>query len=621
MLALLAALALCVTSFPKAELAGRFSRFPGASGSPGVFETQSSHPSQAGSISLGASGRLLHDLSSFQARSAQDGTEELRMDDGFAASSRIFAAAGLGAGFDLSLFIPVYYEFLPHAPSTLVETWGLGDFSAILKAKLPWPSSFLSFSIMAMGTAPTASDGGALPKRMAYQPYRNRFPDALSLPFGLKEPSFGAGLGTTMDLSDAMSGPQVALHLNLLADRTLGDSRRNPMGTFTASLAAEAYLVSWLRMEAEIRQVRLATEPARLGSPHGESTTLGAGLGTALPFGFSARFGAIIAPGSWNPLLPLTLETDDGNRYAFSHRFHPPLTASLQVVWSGFPFGRDRDKDAVPDGRDRCPSIPEDDDGFLDGDGCPENDNDGDGSTDASDGCPYSAEDHDGFEDEDGCPEMDNDRDGLLDTAEKCPNDPEDRDAVSDEDGCPDLDDDRDGIPDAVDKCTMTPENRNGIDDEDGCPDLDSDGDGNPDSRDKCPNEDEIINFFQDEDGCPDEKPEPVRDAVLIGIEFTSEGSELLPASFLVLDGLAARMFAYPGTEIEIQGHLDDRYGSKAKELSLQRAQTVAEYLFNRGIEARRVKTVGFGGSKPMATNRTAKGRESNRRIQIRRLN
>ncbi|MEO6097277.1 MAG: thrombospondin type 3 repeat-containing protein, partial [Fibrobacteria bacterium] len=284
-------------------------------------------------------------------------------------------------------------------------------------------------------------------------------------------------------------------------------------------------------------------------------------------------------------------------------------------------LGRDGDLDGIPDGQDKCPTVPEDRDGFLDGDGCPDPDNDADGIVDGGDNCPYAAEDLDGFEDRDGCPEHDNDHDGMVDTSDQCPNDPEDRDGFLDEDGCPDLDDDKDGIPDAVDKCPKEAENRNGIEDEDGCPERDADGDGIPDSRDKCPHEDEIVNFFQDEDGCPDEKPEPLRNAVLTGVEFQTDGSELLQGSFLVLDGLAARMFAYPGTEIEIQGHVDDRSGAGAKALAQARAETVKEYLVNRGIEARRMKPVGYGASKPIGPNRTADGRAKNRRIEIKRLN
>ncbi len=66
----------------------------------------------------------------------------------------------------------------------------------------------------------------------------------------------------------------------------------------------------------------------------------------------------------------------------------------------------DRDADGVPDARDRCPSEPEDCDGFADDDGCPEQDVDGDGILDGCDACPREPETYQGMADEDGCPDV-----------------------------------------------------------------------------------------------------------------------------------------------------------------------------------------------------------------------
>jgi hypothetical protein len=92
----------------------------------------------------------------------------------------------------------------------------------------------------------------------------------------------------------------------------------------------------------------------------------------------------------------------------------------------------------VPDRLDRCPTEPEDRDGFADGDGCPDLDDDGDGIPDAIDKAPRLAEDFDGFEDDDGVPDPDNDQDGVLDTVDRCPLEPETKNGLLDEDGCPD---------------------------------------------------------------------------------------------------------------------------------------------------------------------------------------
>jgi outer membrane protein OmpA-like peptidoglycan-associated protein len=65
-------------------------------------------------------------------------------------------------------------------------------------------------------------------------------------------------------------------------------------------------------------------------------------------------------------------------------------------------------------------------------------DPDGDGIAGDKDKCPTIPEDKDGFEDEDGCPDPDNDHDGILDAQDKCPNEPETKNGYKDEDGCPD---------------------------------------------------------------------------------------------------------------------------------------------------------------------------------------
>ncbi len=155
------------------------------------------------------------------------------------------------------------------------------------------------------------------------------------------------------------------------------------------------------------------------------------------------------------------------------------LRGFVGVVWTPLPGGAaaqvgagDRDGDGNPDVTDICPDEVEDEDGFQDGDGCPENDNDGDGMPDDADSCPDDPEDKDGHLDEDGCPERDNDNDKILDVADRCQDEPEDFDGFEDQDGCPELDNDEDGIADDKDRCPNLPETKNGIADDDGCPDT-----------------------------------------------------------------------------------------------------------------------------------------------------
>lgn len=65
-------------------------------------------------------------------------------------------------------------------------------------------------------------------------------------------------------------------------------------------------------------------------------------------------------------------------------------------------------------------------------------DADGDGIPDEDDKCPDRAEDQDGYEDGDGCPDIDDDQDGILDDIDKCKSIPETANGFEDDDGCPD---------------------------------------------------------------------------------------------------------------------------------------------------------------------------------------
>ncbi len=242
---------------------------------------------------------------------------------------------------------------------------------------------------------------------------------------------------------------------------------------------------------------------------------------------------------------------------------------------------RDTDEDRVGNARDKCPLIPEDFDGYEDGDGCPEDDNDGDRRPDAQDKCPAVAEDLDGFDDDDGCPELDNDGDKLPDLQDKCPSDAEDGkqpyptdgcpankrdsdgdtvmdatdtcpleeedvDGFEDGDGCPEADNDFDGVADGADRCPLCPEDKDGVQDDDGCPDLDNDKDGIADARDACPLEAETINGVNDEDGCADTGGMTVAavdgDRLVIGKVPPMDSKGLTRAGVLLVDQIALVM-------------------------------------------------------------------------------
>jgi outer membrane protein OmpA-like peptidoglycan-associated protein len=84
------------------------------------------------------------------------------------------------------------------------------------------------------------------------------------------------------------------------------------------------------------------------------------------------------------------------------------------------------------------------------------------------------------------------------------------------------------------------------------------------------------------------------------------------------LDVLAEFMSKRPPMRIRVEGHTDN-IGSTTlnQNLSERRAESVKAYIVQRGIDPRRVQTVGYGPSKPIASNSTEFGRSLNRRTEI----
>jgi outer membrane protein OmpA-like peptidoglycan-associated protein len=245
-------------------------------------------------------------------------------------------------------------------------------------------------------------------------------------------------------------------------------------------------------------------------------------------------------------------------------------------------------------------------------------DRDGDGIADNVDKCPDEPEDKDGFEDADGCPDPDNDKDGILDAKDKCPLEPEDKDGFQDEDGCPDPDNDKDGFADANDKCPLEPEDKDGFEDEDGCPDPDNDKDGVLDTVDRCPNEPGPA----DNNGCPKKYEHIIVTQEKIELKqkifFDTDKAIIQPRSFSLLDEIASVLRGRPTMTVRIEGHTDAR-GSRPHNLKLSqaRADSVRQHLLGLGIEPQRMEPRGYGPDQPIETNKTAGGRERNRRVEF----
>jgi OmpA-OmpF porin, OOP family len=143
-------------------------------------------------------------------------------------------------------------------------------------------------------------------------------------------------------------------------------------------------------------------------------------------------------------------------------------------------------------------------------------------------------------------------------------------------------------------------------------PPPDHDADGIADAIDTCP--DTVAGARVEADGC-------VRKAqvvVLPNIEFAYDRAELTADGRETLGQVVRFMNDQAEITLEVWGHTDakgaDVYNLR---LSQKRAAAVEAFLLENGIAAGRLKSAGFGESRPLADNETEEGRERNRRVEL----
>jgi OOP family OmpA-OmpF porin len=169
---------------------------------------------------------------------------------------------------------------------------------------------------------------------------------------------------------------------------------------------------------------------------------------------------------------------------------------------------------------------------------------------------------------------------------------------------------DGDGVPDAYDACP----DKAGPWGFSGCPDTD--GDGIPDHIDQCP---DVFGSWKYQ-GCPEISREvkEVLDRALKGVNFETGRAVLTKDSYAVLNEVVRIMKEDKTYKLKITGHTDNvgtvEHNMK---LSKDRAQAVEDYLESQGLDPDRFIVIGFGPTRPVASNDTPEGRAKNRRVEF----
>ncbi len=104
----------------------------------------------------------------------------------------------------------------------------------------------------------------------------------------------------------------------------------------------------------------------------------------------------------------------------------------------------------------------------------------------------------------------------------------------------------------------------------------------------------------------------------LQSVLFERGTAKMLESSYAELNRVVNMLAKNPKVEIELSGHTDNTGSAKLNiELSQKRSDTVKDYLMNKGVSAKRLNSKGYGGSRPIASNKAEDTRQLNRRVEF----
>jgi outer membrane protein OmpA-like peptidoglycan-associated protein len=105
----------------------------------------------------------------------------------------------------------------------------------------------------------------------------------------------------------------------------------------------------------------------------------------------------------------------------------------------------------------------------------------------------------------------------------------------------------------------------------------------------------------------------------LMGITFPVGKSTIEPSSFALMTKVQEAIKLFPKATLIVEGHTDsDGSDSANLILSQDRADAVKQYLIsNTGLDAEKISSIGYGETRPVASNQNAEGKARNRRIDL----
>lgn len=114
-------------------------------------------------------------------------------------------------------------------------------------------------------------------------------------------------------------------------------------------------------------------------------------------------------------------------------------------------------------------------------------------------------------------------------------------------------------------------------------------------------------------------KFDPPRKYRLDHVYFDTDKASLRPDSYPELEDLLSYLQRHETTHVEIAGHTDNTgTPSHNQQLSQARAEAIVKYLIGKGIKPARLQAKGYGSTQPVADNDSEKGRQLNRRTEVR---